>query len=533
MFRDAKRLAVPPMFLFARCCHWQLNRVIANEYYGNMLQVNYKMVKQTCSENTLLMENLEKLHHNRAKVLTILQRLYECTKTDKSEQISSSAEFPVNKREARRKRTCTVPEPFKMTIREETTPIRALYAKRFTDELLENQRRQEAADRAKAHFRAGTVPPSTFLPLYEQMEVCRLDRRQFAAMHSKELVENIVKPFKFSEPSAPTLHQRRCRSAPACRNPGSSCASTFSTGKEIVEPRLYGEAHPDKSLKRSEEPFRAAKPLSTGPKRETQEVLKTQKTTLRHQRICAPPPLKFQPKIHREVPDFDVLQKKFQQKLNAVKLKNSQVVTVRPFYLRTSMVRSGTGSENAKGRQRNAQQSSKLTRSRSVPNFENYPAVDLTKTFNRTTRLRIKNAQQRRKDLESRAQCPFNHEHEAMLAELKDQVQRLVAEERIKRSLTEMEKRKQLKTTSAVLKNWYSEKLLDLKKRVLSGPTLLERQKTLIAKQSLESRFKEILKEAGVDQSLFSTATVWGSDSSRDSNKPLEWQSHSGDQSLE
>ncbi|KFD59009.1 hypothetical protein M514_00172 [Trichuris suis] len=445
---------------------------------------------------------------------------------EESKQILSSPELPVNKREAGRKRTCTVPEPFKMTIREETTPIKALYAKRFTDELLENQRRQEAADRAKAHFRAGTVPPSTFLPIYEQMEVCRLDRRQFAAMHSKELLANIVKPFKFSEPSAPTLHQRRCRSAPACRNPGFPCASTFPIGQEKVEP---SGTKLDKGLQRSEEQLRVAKP----PTRETHEVLKAQKTTLRHQRICAPPPLKFQPKIHRQVPDFNVLQRKFQQKLNAVKLKNSQVVTVRPFNLRTSMVKSGAGSEHATSHQRNAQKKTKLARSRSVPTFENYPAVDLTKTFNRTTRLRIRNAQQRRKDLESRAQCRCNDEREAMLAELKDQVQRIVTEERIKHSLAQMEKRKQLKTDSAILKNWYSEKLLDLKKRVFSGPTLLERQKMLIAKQSLESRFKEILKEAGVDQSLLSSATVWGSDSSGDSDKPIEWESHSGDQSLE
>uniref|UniRef100_A0A5S6R1M4 Uncharacterized protein n=1 Tax=Trichuris muris TaxID=70415 RepID=A0A5S6R1M4_TRIMR len=488
------------------------------------------MAKRTSSESALAMENLEKLHHNRAKLLTVLQRLYDYSRTQEQRQMSSAAELRAHQRGSERKRSCTVPEPFKMTIRDETAPIQALYAKRFTNELLEDHKRQEAAHRAKAHFKAGTVPPSTFLPIYQQMEICRQDRRQFTTAHSREILASVVKPFKLTEPSAPTLHKRRCRSAPPCRNPGFSHAISFPNMQEIVQPRPHSGPNLDKGARRSEQLLRLSKsPID--PKLRMREALNTRKTALRHRRICASPPLNFQPTIHRQIPDFDLLQRNFQRKLNARKLKNSQVVTVRPFNLRTSMSRSAAGSEHATTHHKTDQTPPKLTRSRSAPNFENYPPVDLTKMYNKTTRLRIQSNQQRRKDLESKAPGHTNDEHDAMVAELKEQIQRLVAEERIKHSLAQLEKRKQHKVDTAALKKWYTEKLANLRKRVFSGPTLLERQKILIAEQSLESRFKQILQEAGLDQNLFLSSTVLESEGSCDGS--TRSRSHSVEQSPE
>lgn len=91
----------------------------------------------------------------------------------------------------------TIPEPFSMTVRDETVPIRANFARRFVDELLKAQEADQLVNETKK-FKAKPVPASTYLPLYEEILSKTESRRKFLREYCREILQQQQKPFNFT-----------------------------------------------------------------------------------------------------------------------------------------------------------------------------------------------------------------------------------------------------------------------------------------------------------------------------------------------
>lgn len=108
----------------------------------------------------------------------------------------------------------TVPQPFTMTIREETNPqyVTNTYSQKFLDKLLEAKKLELAAQASYPKFKAKPVPPTTYLPLYDELTQKSEQRRQFIKEYCKEALKNKLKPFNLTKSKGIFAHSRRCTS---------------------------------------------------------------------------------------------------------------------------------------------------------------------------------------------------------------------------------------------------------------------------------------------------------------------------------
>jgi hypothetical protein len=90
----------------------------------------------------------------------------------------------------------TVPEPFEMTRREARMKNRK---SKKIEEIKQEKLRKELEEEAELQKRARPtpVPPTTYLPLYEDQRNRQEMRRQYTRELSKELTQSMQKPFKF------------------------------------------------------------------------------------------------------------------------------------------------------------------------------------------------------------------------------------------------------------------------------------------------------------------------------------------------
>lgn len=106
----------------------------------------------------------------------------------------------------------TVPEPFSMTIRDDSKPNDATYSKKFLDKLLESKQLELAAQASYPKFKAKPVPPTTYLPLYDELMKKTEERRQFLREYCKEVLQEKLKPFNLTKSKGIFAHARRCTS---------------------------------------------------------------------------------------------------------------------------------------------------------------------------------------------------------------------------------------------------------------------------------------------------------------------------------
>lgn len=94
----------------------------------------------------------------------------------------------------------TVPQPFRMTLREAQKKARWLASPAsFEQERLQAQKQSQEESECFRQFRAQPVPAHVYLPLYQEIVERSEARRRAGIQKRKELLLSSLKPFSFHE----------------------------------------------------------------------------------------------------------------------------------------------------------------------------------------------------------------------------------------------------------------------------------------------------------------------------------------------
>lgn len=94
----------------------------------------------------------------------------------------------------------TIPQPFKMTLREAHKKSHLMKSRAFLELEKERDKRQSQEEaQCQKQFRAQPVPAHVFLPLYQELMEQNEIRRHVAIQRRKELLLSTQQPFSFME----------------------------------------------------------------------------------------------------------------------------------------------------------------------------------------------------------------------------------------------------------------------------------------------------------------------------------------------
>ncbi|NWW85413.1 F161A protein, partial [Rhynochetos jubatus] len=237
----------------------------------------------------------------------------------------------------------TVPKPFQMTIREARKKEQNVKSKSLIEmenNLLKKQLEEEAECQKK--FRAKPVPAAVFLPLYHEIVQRNEERRRSVKERSKLRLLASQKPFKFIEREKQRNEIRKMqlrdlsvpekKIKPFKANPVPKCVYSAAVNDRQKEEELYREI---RIRMRAEELLRnSALPSS-------RLALKGTHKKKKH-KCTEPKETEQKPKITSNVPDFELLHQKLQNRL--LQQKQVKHLTVcKPFDLRTPYIPSNKG----------------------------------------------------------------------------------------------------------------------------------------------------------------------------------------------
>ena len=243
--------------------------------------------------------------------------------------------------------TITIPEPFQMTKRDEMKAKRKSKRVEQIEHDLHMKQLQEEAELQKRVIPT-PIPPSTFLPLYDELTAHQEKKRAYVRDLSKQILKCTEKPFKFIKREEAKKDLKR----------SVSLNSLFKKQKEDKKNKQFkASPYPDKLFD-----------LTLADKQAEEEEYRRIKIKLRSQEMLASSSLpanmrtrnmkyyparaktrqvkeelrkrkekSFQPAIHYHIPDFETLQKKVDIELE--ERKNNNIPTVaEPFDLHTANV---------------------------------------------------------------------------------------------------------------------------------------------------------------------------------------------------
>lgn len=244
----------------------------------------------------------------------------------------------------------TIPEPFKMTLRDEAkAKTKSKRIEKIEQEKLDKRLQEEAELHKRAH--PTPVPPTTFLPLYNELREENERRRRYIRDLSKQILKSSEKPFSFMQREKTKTDMKRSRSMNNMKvsqklqknrrqfkaNPFPEKLFDLTLADKIAEQEEFRKI---KIKLRSQEMLaNSSLPLSMKtrsnlskhyPKRE--KTRRMMKELERRKQSSS-----FTPQIHHDIPDFEELQKKFERELEQKKNVNTPTVC-EPFNLHTEKI---------------------------------------------------------------------------------------------------------------------------------------------------------------------------------------------------
>ncbi|KAM9382153.1 protein FAM161A [Phaethornis superciliosus] len=237
----------------------------------------------------------------------------------------------------------TVPKPFQMTIREARKKEKNIKSKsqmEMENSLLKKQLEEEAECQKK--FRANPVPAAVFLPLYHEIVQRNEERRRSVKERSKLKLLSSQKPFKFIEREKQRSEIRKMQlrdlSVPEKKTklfkakPVPKYVYSSAVNDKLKEEELYREIRIR---------MRAEELLRNSSLPNSRLALKDNNKKKQHKCIELKG-TEHKPKIKSNVPDFDMLHQKFQERL--LQQKQVKHLTVcEPFHLLTPYIPSNKG----------------------------------------------------------------------------------------------------------------------------------------------------------------------------------------------
>ncbi|MGH0174955.1 UNVERIFIED_CONTAM: hypothetical protein FKN15_011194 [Acipenser sinensis] len=369
------------------------------------------------------------------------------------------------KRRPKRKKNFTTPKPFQMTLKDEQ---RERERKRERPALQPTQSEPEISS---GIIRANPVPRSATVPLYQRLLEESQHRRTAQRQERRDFLLKTQKPFTFAEREEP----RRDREGEEEEIPEQSRHHRRRRSmKEILE--KSSQLSSARPLQRSESEF-------------------------------WDPDVTFQPHIHKNVPDFQRLHRKFQEKLDEVRSEKAPTVP-RPFRLHVTRstrerilegLRQDREQERRERQRRDRRSGKKEPESRKV-------TWDLPVRLTRSALLRDATIRQRLEDWEDwqRVQREWWHWERERLEPMQKRVASEVcaSQSRDSLALACQRKRARYREQERVRSREYSAQLSEIQERVNSRPLLLEGVTQMNRGLALERNFRKILEDLGLEEEV-------------------------------
>ncbi|NXX50828.1 F161A protein, partial [Tricholaema leucomelas] len=236
----------------------------------------------------------------------------------------------------------TVPQPFKMTIREAKKKEQNIKSKsqiEMENNLLKKQLEEQAECQKK--FRANPVPAAVFLPLYHEIVQRNEERRRSVKERSKINLLASQKPFKFIEREKQRNEIRKMQLRDLSAPEKKKLFQAKPVPKYVYSPALKDKLKEEELYREIRIRMRAEELLRNSSLPSSRLALPNANKKKKHKCID-PKETDHKPKTNSSVPDFDLLHQKFQERL--LQQKQVKHLTVcEPFNLRTPCIPSNRG----------------------------------------------------------------------------------------------------------------------------------------------------------------------------------------------
>ncbi|KAH0620510.1 hypothetical protein JD844_021039 [Phrynosoma platyrhinos] len=240
----------------------------------------------------------------------------------------------------------TVPQPFKMTLREARKKSQLLKSHALLEfEIATYKRQSQEEAECQKQFRAQPVPAHIYLPLYQEIMEKNEMRRQVETQKRRELLLSMQKPFSFQEKEEKRKETIR-QKALDIMGPANKTALKVKKKipKSTFEP-MFGDKLKEAELLRKIRIQMRAKdllesswaPIELGNRQRKKQYQIATKN--REQKLSfLNENFSFKPRINTSVPDFEGLYWAFQRDALS-KREIKEAIHNKPFQLRTSNLR--------------------------------------------------------------------------------------------------------------------------------------------------------------------------------------------------
>ncbi|MBN3273761.1 F161B protein, partial [Polyodon spathula] len=384
-------------------------------------------------------------------------------------------------------------------------------------QLVEKREAEEAE--CQKQFRAMPIPAHVYLPLFDEINDSREEQRRLNLDRRKEILLSIQKPFSFAEREEKKKEQTRqmLRTAPPSTLSGNIKPKVKNKiPKSVQDPTVSDHLKEDELYRKIRIQMRAtdllkssSAPIQVQPqKRELDKssALKTKKKTLGY--LDKEPT--FQPRTNPEVPNFERLYRAFQKE--AMRRKEQiESTKCKPFQLRTSNLppRQSRSTENAQQESRPVIKTH-LKRSQSFNGIlslstDTLPTYITDAARKRQAAIRSSLEQKDNKEQES---AKWMKQHRLKSEAMNKAVTTRAKAMDTHRSLKDVykEKLKQHRQTDQHRMREYKKELEEMKNRIHDRPYLFEQVTKRNAKTEAERRYRDTLKQVGLNEDFVRNA---------------------------
>ena len=422
----------------------------------------------------------------------------------------------------------TIPEPFRMTVREERKAHkRGKKKSKAAIELEEKRLQKEAEEEAELRkkFKAQPMPASAMVPLYEEMKERDEMRRAHMKAISKDILKSTEKPFSFMRREGEKKkhrHEMALRKLAESQVTRSRVSKARPVPREIFDSRIDEEIREEEEYRRIRIKMRAEETLAKSSLPPSMKVkgrhytvgnLRYQLLKDREERAFLTREHHFHPRVNQSVPNFEKLQDQFNREMAALKHEN-QTTTVEPFYLRTQMIPSRKQHilddiEHDKGTLSETRWPFSLPRKQVYPPPGSTYAASPDTMLSRTTRSsQLRESATRNTLNESQLKEMREKENGLCLAAKQQLLAKAVAKKAKANDHTDQLKSSARQRLVDFLesdrerKAEYRRELEEMEDRLNRRPFLFERESQVNARRAAQLKYTRALKNAGLDDDM-------------------------------
>ncbi|XP_062325955.1 protein FAM161B [Osmerus eperlanus] len=375
-------------------------------------------------------------------------------------------------------------------------------------------REEEEEAECQRKFTAAPVPSHVFLPLYQEVVEGREQVRKQGLEQRRNFLVSMQKPFSFMEvderkreklvDTFSGVTQDQKAKAVSIRKPIPKAVMDPAISERLKAEELNRKV---RIQARAQETLRKSLcPLQTQIASNTTQLRSSQRTKREILAFLDEKP-SFRPRTNSQVPDFDRLHKAFQKEALR-SAERREVTRCQPFHLRTSTL----PTRPSKASQENTQEpivSVRLKRSHSFGGVTSLSTDTLPTYITDAARQRCLAIRKSMEQIDSQKQesAEWMRRHEMRSQALKKTVSMRAKVMDPHSSLKDVyhEKLKQHKEADQQRAREYKKELRNMKARITVRPYLFEQVTQRNAKADVERRYRDKLKEAGVNEHFVAT----------------------------